>query len=121
MGVKDALGSQLTVPVINISGCPPNPVNLVGTIVNYLLLGKLPELDDKGRPLLQGWAVVDNVSGEDWRQVQMQLTSGEPIAFRYDLHTPRDVHRSDLTETGVRKQARVAVGETTYDAASNIS
>lgn len=46
-GVGEALG----IPTLNIPGCPPNPVNLVGTIVNYLLLGKLPELDDKGRPL----------------------------------------------------------------------
>ncbi|MBW2525011.1 MAG: DUF4139 domain-containing protein [Deltaproteobacteria bacterium] len=74
----------------------------------------LPE-GGKGEALLQGWAVVDNTSGEDWRDVRMQLTSGEPIAFRYDLHTPRDVHRSDLTESGVRKRARVAVGETSYD------
>ena len=74
----------------------------------------LPE-DGKGEALLQGWAVVDNVSGEDWNDVRMSLTSGEPIAFRYDLHTPRDVTRTDLTETGVRKRARVAVGETTFD------
>lgn len=39
------------IKTLNIPGCPPNPVNLVGTIVNYLLLGKLPELDDLGRPL----------------------------------------------------------------------
>jgi [NiFe] hydrogenase small subunit len=45
-GVGDALGRK----VINIPGCPPNPVNLVGTVVNYLLLGKLPEVDAKGRP-----------------------------------------------------------------------
>lgn len=73
----------------------------------------LPE-SGKGEALLQGWAVVDNVSGEDWREVTMSLTSGEPIAFRYDLHTPRDVDRADLTEAGVRKRARVAVGETTF-------
>ena len=45
-GVGDALGRK----VINIPGCPPNPINLVGTVVNYLLLGKLPEVDAKGRP-----------------------------------------------------------------------
>jgi len=45
-GVGDALGKK----VINIPGCPPNPINLIGTIVNYLLLGKLPALDQKGRP-----------------------------------------------------------------------
>jgi len=70
--------------------------------------------EGKGKALLQGWAVVDNTSGEDWRNVRLGLTSGAPIAFRYDLHTPRDVERSDLTETGVRKRAAVAMGETTY-------
>lgn len=47
-GVEEALGIKGTV---NIAGCPPNPINLVGTVVNYLLLGSLPALDDKGRPL----------------------------------------------------------------------
>ena len=45
--ISDALG----VKTVNIAGCPPNPVNLIGTIVNYLLLGKLPELDNLGRPV----------------------------------------------------------------------
>ena len=45
-GVGEALG----IKTLNLSGCPPNPVNLIGTIVNYLLLGKLPDLDDLGRP-----------------------------------------------------------------------
>ena len=39
----------------------------------------LPEAG-KGKALLQGWAVVDNTSGEDWRDVKLALTSGEPIA-----------------------------------------
>jgi [NiFe] hydrogenase small subunit len=46
-GVGDALG----IKTLNLPGCPTNPINLVGTIVNYLLLGKLPALDDMGRPL----------------------------------------------------------------------
>jgi len=45
------LGKALNITPINIPGCPPNPVNLIGTIVNYVLLGKLPALDDMGRPL----------------------------------------------------------------------
>ena len=48
-GVGAALGMEGK--IVNIPGCPPNPINLVGTIVNYLLLGKLPALDEKGRPL----------------------------------------------------------------------
>ncbi len=47
VGVGEAIGAS----TLNIPGCPPNPINLVGTVVNYLLLGKLPALDDKGRPL----------------------------------------------------------------------
>jgi [NiFe] hydrogenase small subunit len=46
-GVSEALG----IKTVNIPGCPPNPINFVGTVVNYLLFGKLPDLDDKGRPL----------------------------------------------------------------------
>jgi [NiFe] hydrogenase small subunit len=46
-GVAAALG----IKTLNIPGCPPNPVNLVGTIVNYLLLGQLPAVDNLGRPL----------------------------------------------------------------------
>jgi hypothetical protein len=72
--------------------------------------------EGKGKALLQAWAVVDNTSGEDWNDVNLGLTSGAPIAFRYDLHTPRDVPRSDLTESGVRKQAQAMVGETTFEA-----
>jgi [NiFe] hydrogenase small subunit len=45
--VHTALGGY---PTINIPGCPPNPFNLVSTIVNYLLLGNFPALDAKGRP-----------------------------------------------------------------------
>jgi hypothetical protein len=73
----------------------------------------LPE-DGQGKALLQGWAVVDNISGEDWTDISLSLTSGAPIAFRYDLHTSRDVHRTDMTESGVHRQAAVAVGETSW-------
>lgn len=80
----------------------------------------LPEPGEKGSALLQAWAVVDNTSGEDWGKVSMSLTSGAPIAFRYDLHTPRTVSRSDLTEAGVHKRAAVAVGETSYEAGADM-
>ncbi len=53
-GAKDieyALGDVLKTPVVKVPGCPPNPINFVGTVVNYLLFAKLPDLDDKKRPL----------------------------------------------------------------------
>jgi hydrogenase small subunit len=37
-------------PVLTIPGCPPNPYNFLTTVVHYLVLGKLPDLDSKGRP-----------------------------------------------------------------------
>ena len=37
-------------PVINLPGCPASPYNLLSTILYYLTLGKLPQLDSKGRP-----------------------------------------------------------------------
>src|SRR5690606_13056009 len=70
--------------------------------------------DGKGEALLQGWAVVDNVSGEDWNEVRLSLTSGAPISFRYDLHTPREVHRSDMTRSAADKRAAVGLGVTTW-------
>lgn len=73
----------------------------------------LPEAG-KGQALLQGWAVVDNTTGEDWRDVKLALTSGAPIAFRYDLHTPRDVSRTDLSSIGTHRRASVSVGEAGY-------
>jgi hypothetical protein len=50
--------------------------------------------------LLQGWGIVDNVSGTDWNHVQMSLTAGTPISFRYDLHSPRFIQRPDLSGYG---------------------
>jgi len=48
-------------PTLNIPGCPPNADNMVATIVHYLLLGKLPALDSKGRPLFAyGYLIHDN-------------------------------------------------------------
>ena len=37
-------------PIINISGCPPIPEAIAGTIAYLVTLGKIPELDHLGRP-----------------------------------------------------------------------
>lgn len=51
--------------------------------------------------LFQGWAVVDNVSGEHWQGVGLSLMSGTPISFRYNLHAPQYTSRVDLTPVGL--------------------
>jgi hypothetical protein len=45
-------------------------------------------LSKEGKPFLQGWAVVENPSDEDWQHVGMALVSGRPISFRMDLYDP---------------------------------
>src|ERR1700720_3187177 len=45
------------------------------------------------KPYLQGWAVVENPTDEDWKDVRMALVSGRPISFQMDLYTPLYVNR----------------------------
>ncbi len=49
------------------------------------------ETEDK--PFLQGWAVVENPTDEDWKDVRMALVAGRPISFQMDLYTPLYVPR----------------------------
>jgi hypothetical protein len=44
-------------------------------------------------PLIQGWAVVDNTSDEDWQDVDLTLVAGLPVSFVHDLYTPRYIKR----------------------------
>jgi len=50
-----------------------------------LVLGKTP--------VLQGWAMVQNTSQDDWNNVHLTLVSGRPISFLQDLYTPLYVPR----------------------------
>lgn len=45
-------------------------------------------LDKEGQPFFQGWAVVDNVSDEDWEDVRLSLISGTPVSFIQPLQQP---------------------------------
>jgi hydrogenase small subunit len=36
--------------VVTLPGCPANPYNLLGTVLQFATFGTLPKLDDKGRP-----------------------------------------------------------------------
>jgi len=47
--------------------------------------------DDK--PLLQGWAIVENTTEEDWNDVALTLISGRPISFVMDLYQPLYLER----------------------------
>lgn len=48
-------------PVLNLPGCPYNPVNLTATVVHFLTFGELPAMDDLHRPLFaHGSRIHDN-------------------------------------------------------------
>ena len=55
-------------------------------------------LDDHTKgALIQGWAMINNTSQEDWQGVQLTLATGAPMSFAHDLHTPQYVKRPDAT------------------------
>jgi len=47
----------------------------------------------EGKPTLEGWAIVDNTTGEDWSKVRLSLVSGRPISFVSQLYAPKYVTR----------------------------
>ena len=45
-------------------------------------------IDDKDKIFLQGWALVENTSDDDWNDIRMVLVSGKPISFKMNLYDP---------------------------------
>ena len=45
----------------------------------------------EGEPTLEGWAIVDNTSGDDWTNVRLSVVSGRPISFITQLYAPKYV------------------------------
>ncbi len=48
VGVRDLVKDT---PIINVPGCPPNPISFLGTVLHYLTFKRLPRTDQLGRPL----------------------------------------------------------------------
>ncbi len=58
VAVKDLVTDK---PVLNLSGCPVNVVNITATVVHFLTFGELPAMDVEGRPLFAyGHLIHDN-------------------------------------------------------------
>ncbi len=45
-------------------------------------------LGEDGEALLQGWAIVENTTDQDWDDVTMSLVAGRPVSFQMDLYEP---------------------------------
>ena len=63
--------------------------------VSYRVLIGDADLAGKGDtdPFLQGWALVENTTDEDWTNVKLSLVSGRPVSFIQDLYQPLYVPR----------------------------
>ncbi|HRI69369.1 MAG TPA: DUF4139 domain-containing protein [Polyangium sp.] len=54
---------------------------------------------------LEGWAIVDNTSGEDWHKVKLGVGSSSAMSFRFDLRSIRMVQRETLQSNDLFAQA----------------
>ena len=61
-------------------------------------------------PMLEGWAIVDNTTADDWTGIRLSLVSGRPVSFISRLYEPRYRQRpyGDLAE-------EASVGPRVYD------
>jgi hypothetical protein len=52
--------------------------------------------NDKTEPTLEGWAIIDNTTGEDWTNVLLAVVSGRPVSFISRLYEPKYVARQTV-------------------------
>ena len=50
----------------------------------------------KAEPTLEGWAIIDNTTGEDWTNVRLAVVSGRPVSFISNLYEPKYVARQTV-------------------------
>ncbi len=54
-------------------------------------------MNDQGNPYVQGWAIVENTSDQDWKDVNLSFIAGRPISFIMDLYQPLYLERPVVT------------------------
>lgn len=68
-------------------------------------------MGESGHVRLQGFAVIDNHTGEAWRNVSLGLSTATPLSFRYALHAERTAHRPQFNSDGRLVQTPVTPAE----------
>lgn len=107
---RDAAGSSTVEMTVQL---PPGPARDV--VLTYITEApawkpsyRVVVDDATSKVRVEGWAVVDNTSGEDWQEVVVGVGSSSALSFRYDLRTVRTIHRETLAS-----QERFAVAPPT--------
>jgi len=85
---------------VNIAGEGKRKVRL-GYVVEAPLWKSTYRLTLQGDPkaetaALQGWAVLENLSGEDWKDVDLTIVSGNPVTFQQALYRAYYVDRPEV-------------------------
>lgn len=62
-------------------------------------------LPDSGDATLEGWAIIENATGEDWNQVSLSAVSGRPVSFLTRLLEARYVNRREVDLPGIEPLA----------------
>ena len=65
---------------------------------------------DAAAATVEGWAIVDNITGEDWTNVRLSVVSGRPVSFVSQLYEPRYVSRPSAELEENRAQAPTVYG-----------
>lgn len=54
------------------------------------------DMKAKESAVMQGWAIVENTTDEDWQNVRLSLVSGRPVSFTMDLYEPLYMPRPEV-------------------------
>ncbi len=61
-----------------------------------LILPPITEKEENLPARLQGWAVLENTSGQNWHDVELTILSGNPVTFRQALYATYYVDRPEV-------------------------
>lgn len=102
--LADAGSAQERRLEILLAGASAGPVGLGYLAETPLWKASWRLVAGQGDGLLQGWAILENASGQDWRDVAVTLIGGSPRALRQALFASHYVQRPEVPVDGeVRK------------------
>ena len=71
------------------------------TIVSYVIPTPIWKVSYRldlfpDKPVIQGWAIIDNDGDRDWKDVELTLVTGRPVSFIQNLYQPYHLQRPTL-------------------------
>ncbi len=71
------------------------------TIISYVIPSPIWKVSYRldmfpDKPVIQGWAIIDNDGDRDWKDVELTLVTGRPVSFIQNLYQPYHLYRPTL-------------------------